>query len=183
MNNGDQTSDDSSSVIWSKEAFADCEEEGGDACRHLNPVMRRRTRRNGSPAFIFQCEECGEVLSEPVRRVVAERLAGDRGLTPFDEAALQELRSEQSAARAEDSETRAQAARESYRVYLGSSEWKRRRDLVMKRCNAVCEGCGSAPAVEVHHLTYEHVQNEFLWELVGLCKACHDRVHEDRPAR
>jgi len=178
-----KASDGLTGVIWSNDAFAESEDDDGARCRHLNPVIRQRTRRNGSAAFIFQCDDCGEVLSEPVRRAVAEREAGERGITPFDEAALEALRAEQKAARMDESEARAVAAREAYQAYLKSPEWRRRRDLVMKRCNGVCEGCAAAPAVEVHHLTYEHVQNEFLWELVGVCKACHDRVHDDSSAR
>lgn len=66
---------------------------------------------------------------------------------------------------------------EAYRNYLASPEWQSLRDKVMKRCNRVCEGCGSRPATDVHHLTYRHFMEEFLFELAGLCKPCHDRWH------
>jgi hypothetical protein len=34
----------------------------------------------------------------------------------------------------------------------------------------------------VHHLTYAHVFNEFLFELMAVCDECHDRLHrEDVP--
>ena len=87
-----KASDGLTGVIWSNDAFAESEDDDGARCRHLNPVIRQRTRRNGSAAFIFQCDDCGEVLSEPVRRAVAEREAGERGITPFDEAALEAVR-------------------------------------------------------------------------------------------
>lgn len=64
-----------------------------------------------------------------------------------------------------------------YAEYLTSTAWMERRRLVMQRCRGYCEGCGSAQATEVHHLTYRHVGNELLFELVGLCAGCHSRIH------
>jgi hypothetical protein len=62
-------------------------------------------------------------------------------------------------------------------VYLASPEWRLKRKAVLDRCHYVCEGCGTQSAVEVHHLSYAHWKNEFLFELVGLCAGCHARVH------
>ena len=70
---------------------------------------------------------------------------------------------------------------EFYRSYFQSPEWNAKRELVFKRCGNVCEGCGLSPATEAHHLTYRHFGNELLFELLGLCHACHERIHaEDR---
>jgi len=55
--------------------------------------------------------------------------------------------------------------------------WEGKRLLVLTRCKYLCEGCGLRPARVVHHLTYDHLGDEFLFELVGLCYECHDRVH------
>jgi len=70
----------------------------------------------------------------------------------------------------------------SYRAYITSPEWKSRRARVMKRCGGICEGCGDSAAVEVHHLTYRHFMEEFLFELVGLCQPCHERYHHEEEA-
>lgn len=71
----------------------------------------------------------------------------------------------------------------SYTAYLASDAWKAKRTLVMKRCGGMCEGCGTAKATDTHHLTYRHLFDEFLFELVGLCRECHDRItKEDREA-
>jgi 5-methylcytosine-specific restriction endonuclease McrA len=67
--------------------------------------------------------------------------------------------------------------RERYKQYLQSEAWRRRRELVLRRALGICEGCGQASATEVHHLTYDHVGNEFLWELVAICRDCHERYH------
>lgn len=64
-----------------------------------------------------------------------------------------------------------------YADYLKSVEWAGRRERVMERARGLCEGCRGRPATEVHHLTYEHVTREFLFELVALCGDCHARMH------
>ena len=65
-------------------------------------------------------------------------------------------------------------------VYLASPEWRLKRKAVLDRCHYVCEGCGTQSACEVHHLTYNHWKHEFLFELVGLCRACHQRLEGRR---
>lgn len=67
--------------------------------------------------------------------------------------------------------------RQLYRDHLASPEWRELRLLVLKRCNGICEGCGRRPASEVHHLTYVHLGEEFLWELRAVCGGCHSRFH------
>ena len=64
----------------------------------------------------------------------------------------------------------------SYKAYMASEEWRMKRTLVMKRCGSICEGCGIREATEVHHTTYAHFANEFLFELLGLCHDCHERI-------
>lgn len=70
-----------------------------------------------------------------------------------------------------------------YKTHLASDAWKAKRSLVLKRCGGICEGCGTEQATEVHHLTYRHLGNEFLFELLGLCHHCHDRITEENRAR
>jgi 5-methylcytosine-specific restriction endonuclease McrA len=65
-----------------------------------------------------------------------------------------------------------------YAEYLESPEWAERRERVMRRAGWICEGCGARRATEVHHLTYEHVRKEFLWELRAVCRDCHERFHD-----
>lgn len=67
----------------------------------------------------------------------------------------------------------------SYQAYIQSPGWKARREKVMKRCRGMCEGCGDNRAVHVHHHSYRHFGNEFLFELLGLCQNCHDRLHKE----
>jgi 5-methylcytosine-specific restriction endonuclease McrA len=64
-----------------------------------------------------------------------------------------------------------------YEAYPLTPEWADIRKKIFKRANGICEGCGTEPAEQVHHLTYEHCRNEFLWELVAVCRHCHLSVH------
>jgi 5-methylcytosine-specific restriction endonuclease McrA len=66
-----------------------------------------------------------------------------------------------------------------YNEYLATEEWRNLRQLVFRRDDGICQGCYAAPATQVHHLTYEHVCNEFLWELTSICDGCHARVHDN----
>lgn len=69
-----------------------------------------------------------------------------------------------------------------YDNYLQSPEWKTRRDLVLRRANGVCEGCGRRDARHVHHLHYDRVGNEMLFDLVAVCVDCHDQIHAGKRA-
>jgi 5-methylcytosine-specific restriction endonuclease McrA len=64
-----------------------------------------------------------------------------------------------------------------YGAYLSSEEWAERRRLVLERAGLICQGCRRARATQVHHLTYVHVGEEFLWELAAICNDCHERLH------
>ena len=67
--------------------------------------------------------------------------------------------------------------RKQYEAYRKTDAWKRRCELVMLRAQGICEGCRTSRATEVHHVSYEHCGEEFLFELVAICRPCHDRVH------
>ncbi len=71
---------------------------------------------------------------------------------------------------------------EKYNAYLATEEWAERRRRVIDRCGGTCEGCRNRPVEHVHHLTYDHVGNELLFELVGLCLRCHRVAHGGKTA-
>ena len=71
-----------------------------------------------------------------------------------------------------------------YGAYLKSSQWLALRRAVLDRDNGKCQACLSEKATEVHHLTYDHVFNEPLFDLVSVCEGCHAKItHLDRCAR
>lgn len=64
-----------------------------------------------------------------------------------------------------------------YQKYLKSEQWQEKRKAVLQRDNYRCTGCGIVRATEVHHLTYAHKYDEFLFELTSLCSECHRKFH------
>lgn len=73
-----------------------------------------------------------------------------------------------------------------YNEYLLTPTWRAKRRLVILRCGGVCEGCGSRPPVQVHHLRYpegcwpgsaDWISKEKLFDLRAVCIRCHEDVH------
>lgn len=62
-----------------------------------------------------------------------------------------------------------------YHAYLRSPVWRAKRTAAVHACNGLCS-CGK-PVDDVHHLTYDHVFNEPLHDLLAVCRACHQRLH------
>jgi hypothetical protein len=60
--------------------------------------------------------------------------------------------------------------------YYSSDEWMKRRELVLKRDENICQSCLNRPATQVHHLTYSHFRNEPLFDLVAICQPCHEII-------
>jgi 5-methylcytosine-specific restriction endonuclease McrA len=67
-----------------------------------------------------------------------------------------------------------------YDEYLKTDAWRAKRRKVLQRAGGICEGCSERQAEHVHHKTYEHAGRELLFELVALCRECHDLVHGER---
>lgn len=146
-------------------------------CDCLFTTLRKRTIANGSIQFVRQCLTCGRSVGNPERKT--PELAAVA--TPWDQAILDKYEARRSSSSEEIKKKYDRAAFfRSYDQYLASPEWLEKRGLVLRRANSQCEGCGVQPAEEVHHLTYEHVGNEFLFELVALCHCCHERIHGDK---
>ena len=53
------------------------------------------------------------------------------------------------------------------------------RQAVKGRAAGVCEDCGAAASIELHHLHYETVGTECEADLAALCRACHRGRHVD----
>lgn len=64
-----------------------------------------------------------------------------------------------------------------YAAYLRTETWERKRDAVFERDNGVCQGCLEESIEHVHHMTYANLYDELLFQLIGLCANCHNKVH------
>lgn len=150
-------------------------------CRHPQlSAPRARRVANGTVQHRRQCLACGDAVGTSVARATALQETG-RPPEPFDEIFFQEMRTAAKTAREVALEKERDEWWAWYNLYLNSSEWRRRRNLVLRRANGICEGCLLPPAAHVHHKTYEHVGRELLFELVALCEDCHDLAHAENP--
>ena len=52
------------------------------------------------------------------------------------------------------------------------------RRLVAQRANYICEACLAGPVDHIHHTTYEMGKLPPAWRLRGVCKRCHDSLHD-----
>ena len=161
-------------------------------CEHPEVTLRKRILSNKSIQYVYQCVSCGKATSNAIKTEKA--LALNNGFEPelFDEE-LEIVFYEDYKNGAKIIEDRYNSLIEIekskiddkvkdfnkwYKKYLASDEWLAKRKRVILRAQGLCEGCRENDATVVHHLSYEHVGEEFLFELVALCKECHARVHE-----
>lgn len=63
-----------------------------------------------------------------------------------------------------------------YAKYIASSEWKRKRELVLIRDNYACRCCEETQGLQVHHRHYRNLGCEELDDLTTLCQRCHDAI-------
>lgn len=153
-------------------------------CDHPSKEIRHRVVKGGGSQYVEQCLTCGKAVSQPYAK--AKALQMNNGMSPagFDDELLARWEKGYSDGfkRIEqefnDKEKRSSAEFQRwYGEYLASPKWKRIAKRVMDRANGVCEGCLDRTATEVHHLTYRDVGAEFCFQLVALCRECHDRYH------
>lgn len=162
-------------------------------CTHEKSELRKRIVEKGIIQFVQQCVRCGNPTSNPIARAKAVAQCGGHEPPPFDEKLYSSWKQGYSdgwkqinddyeknvAAYEKAQEERSTEWWAWYIEYLKSPEWKAKSQQVILRAQGICEGCRNSKASSVHHLTYKHVGDEFLFELVAVCKQCHDRLHED----
>lgn len=64
----------------------------------------------------------------------------------------------------------------SYATKLKDPRWQVKRQRILKRCKNLCEECGKAKPLQVHHCYYRYGRQ--VWQypdgaLLGLCDSCH----------
>jgi hypothetical protein len=155
-------------------------------CTHPTYELRKRTLKNKAISYVNQCLICGKAISRGISQETAFINNSNIEPQPFNE----ELKANWENSRNKEAEIifgRDDNQRElrrlefwkCYNEYLKTPIWLKKRGLVLERAKGVCEGCGDKSAEEVHHLTYCHMGDEFLFELVAVCKACHERLHSE----
>ncbi len=152
------------------------------SCDHNDEELRTHVIRSGVKHYKFQCLTCGS-RGGSIRRdhwliqtLKVDPPAVDLDLSTKWWAARQAEQQEayENARRAERD-----AWRDRYNTYLKSPEWRGRVEKVMQRDRNVCRadllGCARF-ATQVHHLTYDHLGHEPLFDLIAICAPCHARL-------
>jgi 5-methylcytosine-specific restriction endonuclease McrA len=149
-------------------------------CEHAQQELRKKIDKAGKPRLHNQCLVCGAPVGARVS-VKGFSIEQIEAMPLFDAESQNSYwcayRARYEAARQQEINQLEKLWKETYDRYLASPAWKAKSRLVLLRAQGICEGCRLRPATETHHTTYDHVGDEFLFELVALCRPCHDKFH------
>ena len=148
------------------------------------PILTERKQSNGRPYWVYQCLHCGKKASSGMKRPeYAVPLFNEELYDGYYKKREQRDIDRQNEYIRSKEQQRAEWF-EKYSDYLSSYEWRNKRERVLRRDQKLCQACLQNEATEVHHLTYKHVGNEPLFDLVSICYQCHEKITEiDRKAR
>ncbi len=163
----------------SKELRKDFDEFHAKECKHFRKGIRRSVVRNGAIQFRWQCLECGCFVGSAIARNKAPESCEDANMEIKEsyERRRNQEREDIFQKHIKIQKDSGEGFKLRYHAYLKSEEWLNRRDKVLRRANHTCEGCLEASATQIHHISYEHVFDELMFELVALCDGCHAKVH------
>lgn len=65
-----------------------------------------------------------------------------------------------------------------YADYLQTQHWQDVRKRALKAAGYRCTVCLSPEALDVHHISYEHIADELPGDVVALCRKCHGERHD-----
>lgn len=155
------------------------------ACKHEHKTVRKKLAADGAISIWQQCDRCGHKVGIAIRKATltsAQILALPSWDTQLESHFYAEKKEHFDETYAAEKKRHTEAWRRAYEQYLQSPEWKRKSKLVMLRAQGICEGCREAEAMNAHHLSYDDVGNEFLFQLVALCRKCHEKLHGRIPS-
>lgn len=152
-------------------------------CEHEEKEYRDRTIKGGSKQRIRQCLTCGRAVGNAAKLNPNQPApVWDEGLTERADAQMVERREriyEIALERTVNLETEGYA---DYEEYLATEQWAKKRRAVLDRDKQLCQACLTRDATEVHHLTYERIFEEPMFDLVAICRPCHQKLHRKKIA-
>lgn len=156
-------------------------------CINPNFETRKLIISNGGIQVRNQCTNCGFVdgkslggFASPQRESLTEvdvsfRVSRDNKISTGRKSIFERIR----CLKYDKFQQKHKEDVESYRnVYLQSPEWKLKRKLVLERDNYICQACRVNGATDVHHITYGMIGNEPLFNLISVCRNCHNAITE-----
>lgn len=144
--------------------------------------IRRRVLNSGKVQYWEQCTICGRaphaVSSRDHRllRLVTVNAFDDTLRNTFSTKLFEEVSRRNQSTRQATAERINQEWWDNYNHYRQTPQWMARSQHVLERDKYVCQACLRRPATQAHHLTYKHAFDEPLFDLIAVCKPCHDRI-------
>ena len=65
-----------------------------------------------------------------------------------------------------------------YHNYLNTKEWFDKRNLALKFADYKCCRCSKKENLQIHHLNYNNIGNEYIGDLEVVCSSCHKKLHK-----
>jgi hypothetical protein len=163
------------------EFHADMDAFRRDECSHFESEIRDRIVSGGGIQAVRQCLHCGAPVGNPVKRseLTAKPASWDVNALTKYQTKRETRRTDIYQKHIRIQRNRTEGWWKEYNDYLRTDGWKRKRAKVLARAQNLCEGCREREATQVHHLTYRHRFDEFLFELVAVCDPCHTRLHNE----
>ena len=148
-----------------------------EECAHPSKSLRFKVNAAGLRMYIYQCAMCWSRVGSWLKKAEVD----ESSAVPFDEEAEQRERERGWKARTaeyqRERDSRNAEWRSRYQSHLHSDKWRDLCRRVWQRDGGNCQGCLRATGAHVHHKTYEHMGDELLFELVLLCRSCHEKIH------
>ena len=148
------------------------------SCDHVTTQVRFYVSASNATRYGFQCVNCGK-WKECKRAILSTEQIASAELRDDDlsTAVRRQYCKAQALASMQRARDHADAWWENYRTYLGTDEWQEKRRQVLTRDKSICQMCYASRAVQVHHLSYKHLGDEPLTDLVSVCIRCHSQIH------
>ena len=168
-------------ILWHTPALSsDLSAFNRGECQHKKLQKVLRTVKGGSKQLVKQCLDCGTQIGSAFSQ---KNLPEEPGVWNGDlarkydtqrKATLQSIREKHFEKQQRVSGNFSQL----YYEHMKSEKWLQMRVKIFRRANNICEGCLEKPARDVHHLSYAHLSDELMFELVALCRECHVKVEQ-----
>ena len=143
-------------------------------CKHERTSPAYRFQKNGSRHYGIQCLDCGNF--EVMKKAEIEAIQPLSTVPEIDQELADSYQEAERQRQEKIYDWHRNEFFNKYNAYLQTYRWAVKRAAVLKR-DPICKACGIAESEQAHHLTYAHVGDEPLYELVGVCCRCHEKIH------
>lgn len=155
-------------------------------CPHEKTGYYYIVKSNGEYAYMELCSLCGERKDKSKVWIKASSIPFNAVITKYTDEIKKDFANKKNIIQEEIRNIKYAIEMsdkyQEYERYLLSPEWdkKRRMRLYFNKNNFLgkCEICGENEATQIHHMTYNRLYNEWVFDLAAICSDCHRRIHK-----